>query len=326
MRVLILALLAGAALPAQYELYTAAVISRGYVVGAKLPPSGVFRLRAGAWEHAGFSHPFIQAVDYDPRDPTVLYLAAGNGLIRAADSGRSWTILTGADVTELRDLAVDPNTPGAIYFAHTAGIRRTLDGGLHWEAADSGIRRKYTEAIRVDRTRAGHLVAGTEDGLFYSQDAGRHWRSAGAAGFQIFHVAQAPHDACLWLAGTEQGGVFVSRDCGRSFENLGRVGMGRNIYDVAFDPASDERIALATWGDGVIGTEDGGRTWQRHNAGLPRPDVWSVAFDPAHPRRLYAGVHEEALYVSDDAGGTWRRDGLAGSMIHRMTFVPERAR
>ena len=325
MRVLLLALLAAAAVPGQYVLYTAAAISRGYVVGAKLAPSGIFRERASAWEHVGFNHPFIQAVDYDPRDPSVLYLAAGNGLIRAAERGSLWKILTGSDVTELRDLAVDRNASGTIYFSHTAGIRRTRDGGATWEPADRGIQRKYTEAIRVDRTRAGRLVAGTEDGLFYSADSGNSWARAGSAGFQVFHIEQALHDPCLWLAVTQRGGVFVSRDCGRSFENLGRAGIDRDVYDVTFDPSSDQRIAIAGWGIGVTLTEDGGKTWHARNAGLPRPDVWSVAFDPARPGRIYASVHEEALYVSDDSGATWRAAGLPGSVVHRMTFVAERA-
>jgi hypothetical protein len=51
-------------------------------------------------------------------------------------------------------------------------------------------------------------------------------------------------------------------------------------------------------------------------------DVWSVAFDPDHPGRLYASVHEEALYVSDDAGKSWREDGLKGSILYRLAFVP----
>ena len=310
---------------AQFTLYTAMATSRGYVVGAKLPPSGVFR-KAADWEHVGFSHPFIQALDYDPRDASVLYLAGGNGLIRAADYGRSWTILTSYDVTELRDVAVDRNAPGTIYFGHTAGIRRSRDWGATWAAADLGIRRKYTEAIRVDRTRPGRLVAGTEDGLYFSADAGGHWARAGATGFQVFHIEQSPHDSCLWLAVTQRGGVFVSRDCGASFENLGRVGRDRNLYDVSFDPKAPGRMAVGGWGAGVMVTDDGGKTWEARNAGLPRPDVWSVAFDPAHSGRLYASVHEEALYVSDDAGTTWRRDGLPGSMVHRMVFVPERAR
>ena len=69
-------------------------------------------------------------------------------------------------------------------------------------------------------------------------------------------------------------------------------------------------------------SEDGGVTWEARNQGLPRPDVWSVAFDPDKPGRLYASVHEDALYVSEDAGRTWRVDGLPGSIILKMAFVP----
>jgi hypothetical protein len=50
--------------------------------------------------------------------------------------------------------------------------------------------------------------------------------------------------------------------------------------------------------------------------------VWSAAFDPSSPGRLWASVHEEALYRSDDAGRTWKRDGLPGSVVYRMLFVP----
>jgi photosystem II stability/assembly factor-like uncharacterized protein len=325
MRLLLLGLLLAASLLAQFRLYTCASISKDYVVGAGLPPSGIFlQSPAGAWEHLGFNHPFIAAMDYDGNG--VLYLAGGNGLIRVTESGHAWKILTSYDVTELRDLAVDRNAPGAIYFAHTAGIRVTRDGGATWSDADSGIPRKYTEAIRVDRAHTGHLVAGTETGLFFSADGGRSWARAGASGFQVMHIEQSPHDACFWLAVTQQGGVFASRDCGRSFENLGRVGVDRNLYDVAFDPTQPGRIAAAGWGLGVVVTEDGGKTWQSRNVGLPRPDVWSVAFDPANPGRLYCGVHEEALYVSGDAGASWRRDGLEGSVVRRMVFVPVEAR
>src|SRR5215472_7316598 len=85
MRAIILALFSCLPLAAQYRLYTCMITSRGYVVGAPLPPSGIFQKPAGgAWEHIGYPHPFISALDYDPRDPSTLYLAAGNGLIRAA--------------------------------------------------------------------------------------------------------------------------------------------------------------------------------------------------------------------------------------------------
>jgi len=308
---------------AQYTLYTCMVTSKDYVVGAKLPPSGIFvKDDGGGWRHAGYNHPFITALDYDPADPGTLYIAAGNGLIRATRGGEQWKILTGSDVTELQDVALDRNAPGTIYFTHTAGIRVSHDRGATWSDATGNLHRKYSQAIRVDSRRRGVLVAGNEEGIFRSEDGGQSWRLAGASGYQVLHIEQSPHEPCYWLASTQGGGLFASTDCGVSFESAGNLGVGRNFSDIAFDAAPAGKIAVAGWGMGVMLSEDGGKTWQSRNAGLPSTSVWSVAFDPAHPGRMYASVHEEAIYLSPDYGRTWTRDGLEGSRVYRMRFVP----
>jgi photosystem II stability/assembly factor-like uncharacterized protein len=255
-----------------------------------------------------------------------VYVAAGNGLLRVSARGEHWKILTGSDVTELLDVAVDRNASGTIYFTHTAGIQATRDGGATWTDASGGLRRKYTEAIRVDSRKSGVLVAGNEEGIFRSEDSGKSWRPAGAAGYQVLHIEQSPYDPCYWLAATQGGGLFVSTDCGVTFESGGNLAVGQNILDIAFDPASRDRIAVAGWGVGVAISEDLGKTWQFRNSGLPKTAVWSVAFDPAKPGRMYASVHEVALYVSQDYGQTWTKDGLEGSRVFRMRFVPEAPR
>ena len=202
---------------AQHTLYVCAATTKEYVVGAKLSPSGVFRKMADAtWERVGFNHPFTNALAWDARRPSTLYLAAGNGLIRLTDHGATWRILTGSDVTELLDVAVDPNRPGSIYFSHTSGIAGTHDYGETWYDASGKLKRRYSEAIRVDRRRAGFLLAGTETGIFRSENAGGEWKLAGAAGYQVLRIEQSPHDACFWLAATQGGGLFGSHDWGRS--------------------------------------------------------------------------------------------------------------
>jgi photosystem II stability/assembly factor-like uncharacterized protein len=322
MRWLILLALLPAPAAAQYMLFGCGITSKDYVVGAKLPPSGLFlKPAAGPWRHAGFNHPLITALAYDPADSAVLYAAAGNGLIRITAAGERWTILTGSDVTELQDVTVD--STGAIYFSHTAGIRVSRDQGATWQDASASLHRKYSAALRADRTRPGVLLAANEEGIFRSEDSGKSWRLSGAAGVQILHLEQSPHEPCTWLAASEGAGLFASTDCGVTFESRGNIGVGRNLHDVAFDPTAPARIAVAGWGVGVAISEDLGKTWQAFNAGLPSTSVWSVAFDPAQPGRIYASVHEEALYVSPDYGRTWHRDGLEGSAIYRLLFVPE---
>ena len=161
MRWLLLVAMLPLPLTGQFTLYTCMVTSKGYVVGAKLPPSGIFlKAAAGNWSHAGYNHPFINALDFDPADPGTLYVAAGNGLIRVREHGEKWKILTGSDVTELQDVSVDRHAPGTVYFGHTAGIRVTHDGGVTWADASAGLHRKYTTAIRVDSRKSGYLVAG----------------------------------------------------------------------------------------------------------------------------------------------------------------------
>ena len=291
-------------------------------MGAKLPPSGFFILGNEGWRHVGYNHPFIVALDYDPIDPATIYLAAGNGLFRAAKRGEEWTQLTGSDVTELRDLAIDPTDTKTIYFAYSHGIRVTHDRGESWTELAESLHRRYTEAIRVDRAQPKRIVIGGEEGIFRSEDSGKTWTIAGAAGWAILRIEQSPHNACEWLATTQGGGLFASHDCAKTFENSGRIGVGRDLYSISFDPTNSARIAIGGWGPGVSVSEDGGKTWLERDHGLPRPDVWSVIFDPNHAGRLYASVQEAGLYMSDDAGLTWKPAGLEGSVAWRMKFIP----
>jgi photosystem II stability/assembly factor-like uncharacterized protein len=310
----------------QSTLYAFVSSTKDYVVGGKLPPSGIFlKSPAGGWEHAGFNHPFLFSLDYDATSPGRVYLAAGNGLFQATERGQKWRLLTGSDVTELRDVAVDRNDRGAIYFGYCHGIRVSHDHGATWEELGGSLHRKYTEAIRVDRERASVLLSGGEEGVFRSEDAGKTWKIAGAGGFQITRIEQSPHDPCQWLATTQEGGLFGSHDCGKTFESTGRVGVGANLTDIAFDPSEAKRIAVSGWGTGVAVSEDGGSGWLPRNSGLPALKVTSIVFDPARPGRLYASVNEEGIFVSDDSGKTWSKDGLAGTAITRMRFVPEAA-
>jgi hypothetical protein len=300
---------------AQFDLYACATMTKEYVVGAKLPPSGLFVHRA-EWQHEGYNHPFIFSLDYDPADPSTLYLAAGNGLIRASKQG--WKLLTGSDVTELRDVFVD-RSDGAIYYAYSHGVRVSRDRGVTWTEIGAALHRKFTATVRASK---GLIVIGGEEGVFRSTDQGATWNIAGAAGFQVTRVEQSPHNACDWMAATQGGGIFVSHDCAVTFENAGRTGVGATLYDVAYDPTRAQRIAVAGIGPGVVISEDGGKSWTARNAGLPATEVVSVIFDPGTSGWMYASVRDEGLYVSRDGGMHWSRHGLEGSVVNRMGFVP----
>lgn len=321
MRGLVLVLFAAAAAEAaDWSLYVCAATTKNYVVGAKLLPSGLFSRRAPAvWTLAGHPNPFTFSLDYDPTDRSQVYIAAGNGLLRIPREGSTWKILTAEDVTEIRDVSFAPD--GALYFSHSAGIRVSKDKGATWREIGGRLPRHYCDAVRADRSKERVVLAGCEDGVWRSTD-GLNWSRAGASGWQVMRLEQSPHDACLWMAGTQEGGLFVSRDCGATFESEGNIGVGHNLYDIAFDPTTPGRVAIGGWGVGVAVSEDSGKTWEPRNRTLPASDVWSIAFDPRKPGRLFASVHEQAVYVSEDVGKTWAPDGLPGTIVNRMKFIP----
>jgi hypothetical protein len=63
-------LVVGADAAEAFRTLSCGATSKGYVVGAKLPRSGVFELTPQAlWKQLGFNHPYIVAADHDPRDP-----------------------------------------------------------------------------------------------------------------------------------------------------------------------------------------------------------------------------------------------------------------
>jgi len=307
---------------ADYRVLGCGATSKGYVVGAKLPTSGLFEYVSSAlWKQLGFNHPYIIAADYDPRDPRVLYIAAGNGCLRSTDAGSTWRITTGWDMTELQDVVVDAHRPDTVFIALPDGIARSDDRGGTWRRFDSGLRRKFTKRIRVDRNAGGRVLAGTEQGLFLSENNGGSWRCAGAPGRMITALEQSPHRPAEWLATTQRGGLFSSIDGGITWAAVSSVGGDATLHQVSFDPADPQRIAICGWGPGVLVSEDGGRSFQPRNTGLPSTNVWTVRFDPSHSGRMFASVHEEAVFVSDDAGKSWKRSGFEGSIVYDFVFI-----
>lgn len=305
------------------QLYACGIESKGYVVGAQLPPSGLFQLSAPhTWTQRGFNHPTINAITYDPRDPRVLYIAAGNGCIRSPDRGRTWRILTDWRMTELLDVALDPAAPDNIYVALPDGIGFSPDAGRTWSHRDNGIARKYIQTLAVDRSRAHRVLAGAEQGIYVSDDSGLHWRLAGASGLMVTHLEQSPAQPLRWMATTQQGGLFASSDNGRTWASVAGIPTEEALYNVTLHYQQSNIAAVCGWSLGVRITEDAGKTWQDRSVGLPSQRLWRASFDPAHPKRLWASVHEEAVFVSDDLGLTWSRAGMEGSIIRDFSFVP----
>lgn len=313
------------AAPPAHDLYVCANLSgQGGVMGRAGPMrSGLYRsVDRRHFEHLGPHHIRFFTLTHDPREVTTLVAGVLDGVIRTRDGGRSWRTLTGWDMTEAHAVAFDGKTPDHLYAALPDGIAVSPDRGQTWQRRHDGIRRAYTQTITIDRTRAGRVLAGTELGIYLTEDAAKTWRLVQPTEKTTYDLRQSPHDPRAFFAVTSGDGALRSADGGVSWKRVPGLGADRTLHNCDFDPAAAGRLVVCGWGVGVQISEDGGATWSDRTAGLPKREVWRVAFDPDRPGRLYAAPYLEPLYVSDDTGRTWRPVQFEKAIVFDLVFVP----
>lgn len=293
-------------------MYVCGAFTEGYVVGARLKLSGLFQQQAnGEFEHLGPSHPMIRAVAVSGER---IYLAAGNGCIRALNGGRDWRQTTGWEVTEPLDVEVDPFTPQRIYLALPDGIYISSDSGEKWAYSNRGLDRLYIQALVTDRHQRGVVLAGGESGIYRSKDAGASWTRVVAGMFtKLVQV-----DAKRWWAGTQSGGLWRSLDGGLTFRRVENVSSKATIYSITTD--GKKRVAITSWDFGLLESEDDGAAWHDASPGAKR--LWTAAYDPRTVGGLWVSVHEKGLFRRDSSASDWKLAGLEGTVIEDIAFIP----
>ena len=168
--------------------------------------------------------------------------------------------------------------------------------------------------------------------------------------FSIGCVALDPSNpATVWVGSGENNsqrsvswgdGVYVSRDAGKSFTNVG-LKDSAHIGMIAIDPRNSAVVFVAAMGPlwssggerGVYKTADGGKTWERILYVSEDTGVNEVHFDPRDPNVMYAAAYQRrrhvwtlvnggpqsGIYKSTDAGKSWRKlsSGLPGGDVGR---------
>lgn len=306
----------------QPKLYAGLVKSKGYVVGSKLAASGLHRYDGDqTWTHMGWNMPRVSAITQDPNNPDIIYLACGSGAARTRDGGNSWRMTTDWRVTETQDICVDPNAPQHVYLATAYGLWATKDGGETWQETNSGLPKRFTQSVEVDRAQAGRVFAGAEGGLYLSTDGAAHWSLVGPPGVTILDLEQCASAPNVWLAATQDRGVLRSQDNGNTWEFAKGSLAQTVIYAVGIDPRNPKNMSAVGWGAGVMVSADGGATWQDRSAGLPVRNCYETAFDVNQAGRLWVATFEEGIFYSDNFGRTWTDAGMHGAIVFDLVFL-----
>ncbi|MEP6617700.1 MAG: glycosyl hydrolase [bacterium] len=131
----------------------------------------------------------IFAFAESPRQKGVLWAGSDDGLVHVSrDNGKSWQNVTPKDMAMYTRVSLIEPSRFAAGTAYIAANRfqlddmkpylwKTTDFGASWTRIDAGIDpTEFTRAIREDPEKPGMLYAGTERGVWFSNDDGKQWQ------------------------------------------------------------------------------------------------------------------------------------------------------
>jgi len=154
---------------------------------------------------------------------------------------------------------------------------------------------------------------------------GLHWRSIGPfRGGRVLTVAGVPGEPSHFYFGAVNGGVWETRDAGRTWAPIFDGAPVGSIGALAVAPADPRVIYVGTGeadmrsdiaqGTGLYRSRDAGRSWQA--IGLEdSQQIGRILVDPHNPDALlvaalghpYGANETRGVYRSTDGGATWRR-------------------
>ena len=249
----------------------------------------------------------------DWSDPNIVYAGEYLGIITRYDhrTGEARNVSawpenpSGKSGTDMKyrfqwtaPIAISPHDAKVVYHGAQV-VFRTTDGGQRWEAISGDL-------TRNDPTKqqwSGGPITGDNTGV----------ETYGT----VFAIAESPKAPGVIWAGTDDGLVHVTRDAGKTWQNLSAAmpgfpewGTVSLIEPSPFDAATAYVVVDAHRLDDarpyLYRTSDYGRSWTRLDGTLPKDEyLHAVREDPAKRGLLYLGT-ERGVRFSTDAGATWK--------------------
>lgn len=196
-------------------------------------------------------------------------------------------------------IEVSPHDPDVIYHA-SQYVYRSTTGGKRWDRISPDLTARPPGTQGISGEPITRDITGEE---FYST---------------LYAVEESPLRKGLIWVGSNDGLFHVSRDGGRSWDNVTPEGLppgGRvkNIEPSPHDPGTAYyayyRYLLDDFQPYIYRTDDYGKTWKRltdGENGIPADaPTRAVREDPEREGLLYAGT-EDGMFVSFDDGAHWQ--------------------
>lgn len=257
----------------------------------------------------------VESLAIDPRTTNIIYAGTFYLPYKSVDGGQSWRSIKNGiiDDSDIFAIDIDPRDPNHIIASACSGIYESKSGGESWRKVQ-GIpsQSRRTRAILQHPSVAGVVFAGTTEGFWRSEHGGDadSWTVTTSRQLEINSIAVHPSRPDMVYIGTNNYGVMVSNDGGKSFIPTNGGFSGRFANAILADRETPNRvyastINTATGGGFLFVSNDNGESWRPSMRSMPsRLITYSILQDTRDANLIYLGTNL-GVYRSVDRGASW---------------------
>ena len=262
-------------------------------------------------------------LDVSPADPDVVYAIVEaamdeSGFYRSSDRGETWekqSSKSSSSPQYYNELVCDPADADRVYMLDTF-LQVTGDGGKTWSRVEREDRHVDDHALWIDPANTGHLLVGSDGGIYESWDEGAAWEfKANMALGQYYRVSVDDSEPFYYV----YGGTQDNNSQGGPSRTISRAGItnedwfvtvGGDGYEAVAEPGNPD-IVYTMWQYGGLVRYDRKSGEQvdikPREAPGEAPVKWNwdspLIVSPHLSTRLYFGAN--VLFRSDDRGDSW---------------------
>lgn len=283
--------------------------------------NGIFRSddSGTSWEQLPTSNTpglfHVESLAIDPTSSNIIYAGTWYLPYKTTDGGKTWSSIKNGiiDDSDIFAIDIDPRDRSHIIASACSGIYETRNSGNSWKKVQ-GIpsQSRRTRAILQHPSIPGVVFAGTTEGFWRSERGGDadSWMVTTSRQLEINSIAVHPSNPQTIYIGTNNYGVMISNDGGKSFAPSNGGYSGRFANAILSDREKPNRIYATTINTTTGGgfffvSDDAGQTWRPSMRSMPSRLIgYSILQDGVDPNLIYLGTNL-GVYRSMDRGASW---------------------
>jgi photosystem II stability/assembly factor-like uncharacterized protein len=240
----------------------------------------------------------------------------GDGIYKTTDNGNVWTKL-GSNTLLSNSRIFGLASLNNILLVGTAynGLFRSTDNGSTWAHITSGFPAGDFFVFSV-AVIGSNMIAGTNEGIFYSTNNGLSWNASNITQWTVFAVAA---NSTIAFAGISSGigsttGVYRSTNLGVSWQI---TSLSNGAFDIVCITTNGSTVFAGDLTNGLFRSIDNGVNWTFSASGIPaNTGVFTIGVSN---NTVFAGTQESAggIFRSTNNGSNWTliNQGLVSTAV-----------